>query len=65
MEEWKNLPESMLLRRISYRYQTKDGMDINVLRSKTSGMLEKELVAALIAYNLVRQLIYKAAQKGG
>jgi hypothetical protein len=39
-------------------------MDINVLQAKTSGMLEKELAAALIAYNLVRHLIYRAAQKG-
>jgi hypothetical protein len=94
----------MLLRRISYKYPTKEGMetavlyttllseriekteiilkyttrwdieicirevktlmDINVLRAKTSDMLEKELAAALIAYNLVRHLIYRAAQKG-
>ncbi|MDR2361558.1 MAG: transposase, partial [Prevotellaceae bacterium] len=103
-EEWNNLPKDMLLRRISYKYPTKEGMetavlyttllseriekteiilkyttrwdieicirevktlmDINVLRAKTSDMLEKELAAALIAYNLVRHLIYRAAQKG-
>jgi len=33
-------------------------MDINILRSKTPEMLEKELIVALTAYNLIRQMIY-------
>jgi hypothetical protein len=104
-EEWKSLPAELLLRRISYRYQTTEGMksavlyttvlneeiektefvlkyttrweieicireiktlmNLNVLRAKTPDMMEKELVAALIAYNLVRHLIQRAARKGG
>ena len=30
-EEWKNLPKDMLLRRISYKYQTKDGLQTAIL----------------------------------
>ena len=96
-EEWDSLPESILLRRISYTYPTKNGvepailyttildekinavdivakyafrwdieitireiktlMDINVLRSKTPDMMEKELLIALTAYNTVRKII--------
>jgi hypothetical protein len=96
-KEWDDLPKTILMRRISYEYQTKDGletailyttvldekiekteivlkyttrrdieicireiktlMDINVLRSKSPDMLEKELTASLIAYNLVRYTI--------
>jgi hypothetical protein len=102
-QEWKNLPKYMLLRRISYQYQTKEGhetailyttvldekiekseiilkyttrwdieicireiktlMDINVLRSKSPDMLEKELAASLIAYNFVRHLIARSVEK--
>ena len=40
-------------------------MDINVLRSKSREMLFKELLIALTAYNLVRKIIAKAAEKGG
>jgi hypothetical protein len=104
-EEWENLPETILLRRISYTYPTKNGlesailyttilndkitdveivakyamrwdieisireiktiMDINVLRSKSREMLFKELLIALIAYNLIRKVIAKSADKVG
>jgi hypothetical protein len=37
-------------------------MDINVLRSKSPDMLEKELTASLIAYNFVRYLIAKSVE---
>jgi len=30
-EEWKNLPKDILLRRISYKYQTKDGLETAIL----------------------------------
>lgn len=33
-------------------------MDINILRSKTPEMLEKELNVSLTAYNLIRKIIY-------
>jgi hypothetical protein len=104
-EEWKNLPDTILLRRIAYTYPTKNGlepailyttivdkkitaaqiiakytmrwdieisirevktiMDINVLRSKSREMLFKELVIALTAYNLIRKIIAKSADKVG
>ncbi|MDR2361441.1 MAG: hypothetical protein LBD91_01780, partial [Prevotellaceae bacterium] len=32
-EEWDNLPKDMLLRRISYKYPTKEGMETAVLYS--------------------------------
>jgi hypothetical protein len=38
-------------------------MDINILRGKSSDMLEKELLVALIAYNLIRRIISMSAQK--
>jgi hypothetical protein len=38
-------------------------MDINVLRSKSCRMLKKELGIALTAYNMVRKIIAKLAQK--
>ena len=38
-------------------------MDINVLRSKSCDMLEKELLVALIACNFIRKLISMSAQK--
>lgn len=102
-EEWQILPKEMVLRRISYNYQTKNGleravlyttildkkiektdivlkyttrwdieiciretktlMDINVLRAKTPDMLEKELIASLIAYNFVRYMIAQSVEK--
>jgi hypothetical protein len=40
-------------------------MDIHVLRSKTPGMLEKELAVSLIAYNLVRKIIARSAGQAG
>ena len=40
-------------------------MDINVLRSKSREMLIKELLIALTAYNLVRKVIAKSADKVG
>lgn len=40
-------------------------MDINVLRSKSRGMLYKELLIALTAYNMVRKIIAKSADKVG
>ena len=104
-EEWKNLPRTLLLRRITYTYPTKNGMedavlyttvlnenipsadivakytmrwdieisirevktimDINVLRSKSTDMLYKELLISLTAYNLVRKIIAKSADPGG
>jgi hypothetical protein len=104
-EEWDSLPESILLRRISYTYPTKNGvepailyttildekinavdivakyvfrwdieitireiktlMDINVLRSKTPDMMEKEFLIALAAYNMVRKIIAQSADKVG
>ncbi|KAA6314894.1 hypothetical protein EZS27_034564 [termite gut metagenome] len=38
-------------------------MDINVLRSKTAEMLEKELSISLAAYNMVRKIIARSADK--
>jgi hypothetical protein len=104
-EEWKSLPDTILLRRISYTYPTKNGwepailyttilddkisaaeivtkytmrwdieisireiktiMDINVLRSKSREMLFKELIISLTAYNLIRKVIAKSADKVG
>jgi hypothetical protein len=100
-EEWDNLPENILLRRITYTYPTKNGeetavlyttvldenirtsdivikysmrwdieisirevktiMDINVLRSKSRDMMLKELIIALIAYNMLRKKIAESA----
>jgi hypothetical protein len=104
-EEWESLSDKILLRRITYRYPTKKGlesavlyttildtnisaaeiitkyamrrdieisireiktiMDINVLRSKSREMLLKELIIALTAYNLIRKVIAKSADKVG
>jgi hypothetical protein len=38
-------------------------MDINVLRSKSPAMLEKELVVSLTAYNMIRKIIVRSAEK--
>jgi hypothetical protein len=104
-EEWINLPDKILMRRITYTYPTKKGMesavlyttildtkvstvdiitkyimrwdievtireiktimDINVLRSLSREMLFKELLIAMTAYNLIRKIIAKAADKVG
>jgi IS4 transposase len=104
-DEWDALPDTIKLRRITYNYPTKKGvesavlyttlldakipaadivakytmrwdieisireiktiMDINVLRSKSREMLFKELLTALTAYNLIRKIIAKAADKVG
>jgi hypothetical protein len=104
-EEWTTLPESILLRRITYTYQTKKGnaeavlystlthekiratdivykyatrwdieisireiktlMDINVLRGKSPDILLKELGVSLTAYNMVRKIIARSADKAG
>jgi hypothetical protein len=104
-QEWKSLPDSIRLRRITYTYQTKEGnqeavlyttlqdeqisaadivlkyagrwdieisireiktlMDINVLRSKTPEMLQKELGVSLTAYNMVRKIIARSSEKAG
>jgi hypothetical protein len=104
-EAWDNLPGNIVLRRISYTYPTKKGMesavlyttvlseaitaadivakytmrwdieisireiktlmDINVLRSKSRDMLFKELIIALIAYNMVRKTIAESADRVG
>ena len=40
-------------------------MDINVLRSKSVEMMRKELIIALTAYNMIRKLIAKSADKVG
>jgi hypothetical protein len=104
-DQWKKLPDKILLRRIEYTYPTKTGiestvlyttilddkitmseiitkyslrwdieisirevktiMNINVLRSKSRKMLFKELLMALTAYNLVRKVIAKSADKVG
>jgi hypothetical protein len=101
-QEWKDLPKTIRMRRISYHYQTKDGletailyttildekikkeeiiikytrrwdieicireiktlMDINVLRAKSPDILQKELIASLIAYNLVRYMVAKSVE---
>ena len=104
-EEWESLPDKILLRRITYTYPTKNGlesavlyttildekistveivtkysmrwdieisiremktiMDINVLRTKSREMLFKELLIAIITYNLIRKVIAKSADKVG
>jgi len=104
-EEWKAIPKTILLRRITYTYPTKNGvekavlfttilnenikaadiiakytmrwdieisiretktlMDINVLKSKSQDMLYKELIIALVAYNMVRKIIAKTADPVG
>ena len=104
-ETWDNLPKTILLRRISYDYPTKNGMetavlyttvlddtitaadivakytmrwdieitireiktlmDINILRSKSRDMLFKEIITALIAYNMVRKKIAESADNVG
>ena len=104
-EEWETIPDSILMRRITYTYPTKKGlesavlyttildtkisateivakytmrwnieisireiktiMDINVLRSKSRQMLFKELLIALTAYNYIRKIIAKTADKVG
>jgi hypothetical protein len=38
-------------------------MDINVLRSKSPDMINKELAVSLMAYNMVRKIIAKSAEK--
>lgn len=40
--------------------EVKTIMDINILRSKTPQMLEKELNVSLAAYNLIRKIIYES-----
>jgi hypothetical protein len=45
--------------------ETKTLMDINVLRSKSSGMMLKELIIALTAYNMVRRKIAESADAVG
>ena len=104
-EEWNSLPKTILLRRITYTYPTKNGaetavlyttildkniktseiiakytlrwdieisirevktiMDINVLRSKSRDMMLKELIIALIAYNMLRKKIAESADPVG
>jgi hypothetical protein len=100
-EEWDSLPKSLLMRRITYNYPTKNGieaavlyttileenikttdiitkytmrwdieisiretktlMDINVLRSQSREMMQKELLIALSAYNMVRRKMAESA----
>ncbi|MDQ1266142.1 MAG: family transposase [Bacteroidota bacterium] len=43
--------------------ETKTIMDINVIRSKSPEMVIKELLAALIAYNLLRKIIVQSSLK--
>jgi hypothetical protein len=104
-EAWDALPKTLLVRRITYNYPTKDGMkaavlyttileesiktadiitkyamrwdieisireaktlmDINVLRSQSRDMMEKELLIALTAYNMVRRKIAESADTVG
>jgi hypothetical protein len=104
-QEWENIPKTILLRRITYSYPTKSGMekavlfttildkkitsadivakytrrwdieisiretktlmDVNVLRSKSVDMMQKELLIALTAYNLVRKIIAMTADNVG
>ena len=40
-------------------------MDINILRSKSRGMLFKELITALTAYNMIRKIIAESADQVG
>jgi hypothetical protein len=42
--------------------EIKTMMDINVIRSKKSDLVIKELMTALIAYNLIRKIIAKATE---
>lgn len=42
--------------------EVKTIMDINVLRGKTDDIVRKELVAALIAYNLIRKIIAQSTE---
>jgi hypothetical protein len=102
-EEWRIVPKTLTLRRITYEYPTRNGMetavlyttiinesisavsivqkyekrwdieisireiktlmDINVLRSKSCDMMEKELKATLSAYNMIRKIMAGAADK--
>lgn len=39
-------------------------MDVNIIRSKTPSMALKELTVSLTAYNYIRQIIAKVAEKG-
>ena len=43
--------------------ETKTIMDINVLRGKSDDIVQKELVSALIAYNLIRKVIMQSVEK--
>jgi len=43
--------------------EIKTMMDINILRGKTVDIVRKELVAAFIAYNLIRKLILQSTQE--
>lgn len=42
--------------------EVKTIMDINILRGKTDDTIKKELVSALIAYNLIRKLIAQSTE---
>ena len=43
--------------------EIKTMMDINILRGKTDDIVRKELVAAFIAYNLIRKLMVQSTQR--
>jgi hypothetical protein len=43
--------------------EVKTIMDINILRGKTDDIVRKELVAAFIAYNLIRKLIMQSTEE--
>ena len=43
--------------------ETKTIMDVNVLRGKSDDIVQKELVSALIAYNLIRKVIMRSVEE--
>jgi hypothetical protein len=68
----KKIPAKDIIKKYTSRWdieisirEMKTLMDINVLRSKSPAMLEKELVVSLTAYNMVRKIIAQSAEKAG
>jgi len=66
----KNIPKSDIILKYFTRWdieitirEVKTIMDINVLRGKTDDIVKKELVSALIAYNLIRKLIMQSTKE--
>ncbi|MFH0735727.1 MAG: IS4 family transposase, partial [bacterium] len=66
----KNIPKSDIILKYFTRWdieitirEVKTIMDINILRGKTENIVEKELVSAFIAYNLIRKLIVQSTKE--